>query len=199
VFRSCGASAPQEGIARPEHLFLLREEMVFDHFEKIEGKHWSLVQTRPRNEKYAAAHCEMNGIVVYLPLITKLEIHNRSKRILHLPMFPGYVFACPSKEEETEIRRNKSVWNLKVLSEVDEDGLLRDLEIVRESEILSEKQELVVNPGLHIGETYIMKKAPFKGQEVVLVRRKNAVSVIVNLFFLGRNIEIVCGADELTS
>lgn len=173
--------------------------MVFEHFEKIEGKHWSLVQTRPRNEKYAATHLEMNGVVVYLPLITKLEIHNRGKRVLHLPMFPGYVFACPSREEETIIRRDKCVWQLKVLSEPDEEGLLRDLEIVRQSEILSQKQELVVNPGLRIGETYLMKKAPFKDQEVILVRRKDAVSVVVNLFFLGRNIEILCGADELTS
>ena len=172
--------------------------MVFEHFEKIEGKHWSLVQTRPRNEKYAASHLEMNGVVVYLPLITKLEIHNRSKRVLYLPMFPGYVFACPNREEETIIRRDKCVWQLKVLSEPDEEGLLRDLEIVRQSEILSQKQELVVNPGLQIGETYIVKNGPFKGQEVVLVRRKDAVNVVVNLFFLGRNIEFMCGADELT-
>ena len=114
-------------------------------------------------------------------------------------MFPGYVFACPSKDEETEIRRNKSVWNLKVLSEADEEGLLRDLEIVRQSEILSEKQKLVVNPGLQIGETYLIKKGPFKGQEVILARRKDAVNVVVNLYFLGRNIEFLCGADELTT
>lgn len=171
--------------------------MVFDKFEIIEGKHWSLVLTRPRNEKNAAAHLEMNGVVVYLPLITKVEIHNRSKRVLHLPMFPGYVFACPNREEETIIRRDKCVWQLKVLSEPDEEGLLRDLEIVRQSETLSQKQELVVNPGLCIGETYLMKKAPFKGEEVILVRRENAVKVVVNLFFLGRNIEFLCGADEL--
>lgn len=174
--------------------------MFFEHFEKfekIEGKHWSLVQTRPRNEKSTAAHCETNGIVVYLPLIAKIEIHNRSKRILHLPMFPGYVFACPSHEEETMIRRDKCVWQLKVLPEPDEDGLLRDLEIVRQSEILSQKQQLVVNPGLQIGETYTVKNGPFKGQEVILVHRKDTVNVVVNLFFLGRNIEFLCGADEL--
>jgi len=112
-------------------------------------------------------------------------------------MFPGYVFACPSLEEETIIRRDKCVWNLQVLSKPDEEGLLRDLEIVRQSEILSQKQQLVVNPGLQIGETYIVRKGPFKDQEVVLVRRKDAVSVIVNLYFLGRNIEFMCGAEDL--
>ena len=183
----------------PAICLFLQKKMIFDCFEKIEGKHWSLVQTRPRNEKSAAALCEMNGIVVYLPLITKLEIHNRGKRELHLPMFPGYVFACPGIEEETVIRRNKCVWNLKVLSETDEDGLLRDLEIVRQSELLSQKQQLVVNPGLQIGETYLIRKGPFKGQEVILVRRKDAVNVVVNLYFLGRSIEFQCGADDLSA
>lgn len=171
--------------------------MVFEHFEKYEDKHWSIVLTRPRNEKHAAAQLEMNGVVVYLPLITKLEIHNRSKRVLHLPMFPGYLFACPNREEETIIRRDKCVWQLKVLSELDEEGFLHDLELVRQSEILSREQQLVVNPGLQIGETYIVKNGPFKGQEVILVRRKDAVNVIVNLHFLGRNIEFLCGADDL--
>ena len=145
--------------------------MVFEYFEKIEGKRWSLVQTRPRTEKYAAAHLEMNGVVVYLPLITKLEIHNRSKRVLYLPLFPGYVIACPNREEETIIRRDKCVWQLKILSEPDEEGLLRDLEIVSQGEILSQKQQLVVNPGLQIGETYIVKNGPFKGHPLEIRNR----------------------------
>jgi len=172
--------------------------MEFDHFEKMEGKHWSLVQTRPKKEKITAAYCEGQGLIVYLPLVTKLEIHNRSKRVLHLPMFPGYLFACPNYEEESVIRREKGVWNLKVLSGLEEDELLRDLEIVRKSEILSQKQQLVVNPGLEIGETYKLKKGPFKDKDVVLVHRKDSVNVVVNLSFLGRNIEFLCGADELT-
>ena len=65
------------------------------------------------------------------------------------------------------------------------------------AEILSQKQQLVVNPGLQIGETYTVKNGPFKGQEVILVHRKDTVNVVVNLFFLGRNIEFLCGADEL--
>ena len=84
-----------------------------------------------------------------------------------------------------------------VLSDLDEDGLLHDLEIVRRSELLSRKQPLVVNPGLQIGEIYIMKNGPFVGQEVLLVRRKDAVNVVVNLSFLGRNIEFMCGAGDL--
>ena len=77
---------------------------------------------------------------------------------VQLPMFPGYFFACPSFEEETLIRREKGVWNLKVLSEPEEEGLLEDLKIVRECELLSREHQLVVKPGLQAGQTRGIRK-----------------------------------------
>lgn len=121
----------------------------------------------------------------------------RSKREFHLPMFPGYYFACPSYEEETLIRRDKCVWNLKVLSEPEEESLLKDLKIVRECELLSQDHKLIVNPGLYEGQVVRLKRGPFKDQEVMVVRREDASRIVVNLNFLGRNITIPCNADDL--
>lgn len=170
---------------------------ISEKFVRIPGKHWSLVQTRPRNEKFSAGNCAAQGILVYLPLITKIQTHNRSRRESFLPMFPGYFFACPSYEEETLIRRDKCVCSLKVLSEPEEDDLLRDLKIVRESELLSREHKLVVNPGVCEGSTVRLKKGPFKSCEVIVARREGVSKVIVNLEFLGRNITLACEADEL--
>ena len=166
-------------------------------FVRVAGKHWSLVQTRPRNEKFSARNCSAQGILVYLPLIVKVEIHNRSKRELQLPMFPGYYFACPSYEEETLIRRDKCVWNLKVLSEPEEEELLKDLRIVRESELLARNHKLVVNPGICAGQTMKLKRGPFQNEEVIVERRDGISKVIVNLKILGRNITLTCEADDL--
>ena len=172
-------------------------EDISGRFVRLPGRHWSLVQTRPRTEKFAANSCKAQGIPVYLPLITKIQIHNRSRRELYLPMFPGYFFACPSYEEETLIRRDKCVCSLKVLCEPEEEELLRDLKIVRESELLSREHKLIVNPGLCEGTTVRLKKGPFKSQEVIVARREGVSKVIVNLEFLGRNITIACEADDL--
>jgi len=164
---------------------------------KWEGKHWSLVQTRPRNEKFSAGNCSAQGILVYLPLITKVQVHKRSERKFFLPMFAGYFFACPSYDEETLIRRDKCVWNLKVLNEAQEDELLKDLRIVRESELLARDHKLVVNPGICEGLTMRLKRGPFQSQEVLVVRREGVSKVIVNLNFLGRSITVACEAGDL--
>lgn len=161
------------------------------------GKHWSLVQARPRNEKFSMQNLAAQGLIVYLPLITKVEIHNRAKRERHLPMFPGYFFACPSLEQETIIRRDKCVWNLKVLYNYEEDALINDLKIVRECELLSREHKLVVNPRLKAGDTVRLKNGPFKYYDVIVVKRCDESRVIVNLNFFNRHIELYCTADDL--
>ncbi len=170
---------------------------VAAEFVRIAGQSWCLVQTKPRNEKYSAQSCNAQGIFVYLPLITKVEIHNRSERKLFLPMFPGYFFARASFDELTALRRDKGVWRIQILTEAEEEGLLEDLKRVRESELLSENHELIVNPGLQVGDVVRFKAGPFKGQEVIVESRENIADVIVNLEFLGRSLTIRCRADEL--
>ena len=173
------------------------EEDISAFFRHIPDKRWCLVQTRPRNEKYANQYLTADGILVYLPLITKVEIHNRSKRETRLPMFPGYLFACPNLEEETLIRRNKAVWNLKKLSEAEEEILLGDLRTVRICEKQPAAHKLVVNPGLHQGTPVRIKSGRLKGQDAIVIRRVDELSVIINLFFLGRHLEMRWAADDL--
>ena len=173
-------------------------EDIESFFRSVPDKRWCLVQTRPRNEKYAHRYLSADGILVYLPLITKVETHNRSKRITLLPMFPGYVFACPNLEEETLIRRNKAVWNLKKLTVWEEKNLLRDLQVVRKCEKQSAACKLVVNPELHPGDMVRIKSGSLRGQDAIVVRRENEVMVVINLFFFNRHIQMHWLADDLT-
>lgn len=170
---------------------------ILDSFRRYPDKRWCLVQTRPRNEKWTRNALAAENINVYLPLLTKVEIHHRSRRETLLPMFPGYLFACASLAEETTIRRNKCVWRLQTLSEADEESLLRDLRLVRLCELQSAEHRLTVNPGLQAGDMVRIRSGAFKGQDAVVVRRVDALSVIVNLDFLGRNIDIQWQADDL--
>ena len=170
---------------------------IEEEFVRIPGKQWCLVRTKPRNEKFSAQNCRAQGIFVYLPLLTKVELHNRSERKLQLPMFPGYLFARADLEEITLLRRDKGVWQVQTLSEPEEEGLLADLKLVRESEILSQNHELIVNPTLQVGDAVRFKSGPFRGQEVIVAARENAADVTVNLEFLGRSLTIRCLADEL--
>ena len=172
-------------------------EDIESRFQSFSDKRWCLVQTRPRNEKYAHRYLRADGILVYLPLITKVEIHNRSKRTTLLPMFPGYLFACPNLQEETVIRCHKTVWNLKKLTPLDEETLLKDLQVVRRCEKQAAEHKLIVKPELHPGDTVRIKSGSLKGQDAIVVRRENELTVIINLFFFNRHLQMHWLADDL--
>ena len=175
----------------------ISRDEISESFRKVPGKRWCLVLSRPRNEKWAAKTLEASGVRVYLPLLTKVEIHNRGRRETRLPMFPGYLFACAGSAEENVIRANKCVWRLQALSETDEDSLLRDLRIVRMCELQSARHELVVNPELRKGDAVRIRSGAFRGHEAIVVRRVDALSVIINLDFLGRSIDMRWEAGDL--
>ena len=161
------------------------------------GKSWCLAMIRPRNEKFACTQLGNLGVIGYLPLITKVTIHNRSKRETRLPMFPGYLFLCADQEEQTAIRCNKAVRQLSVLDEYEEESLLADLRQVRRCELESARRELVVNPGLQVGDVVQVKSGAFRGERAVVIRREDALRIVINLNFLGRNIEMLWNADDL--
>ncbi len=170
---------------------------ILESFRKFPGKRWCLVLSRPRNEKWAEKTLAAAGIRVYLPLMTKVEMHNRSRRETRLPMFSGYLFACAEREEEPAIRANKCVWRIQTLSAAEEDSLIRDLRAVRMCELQSADHELTVNPGLQAGDMVRIKSGAFRGYDAIVVRRVDALNVIINLEFLGRNINMRWEAGDL--
>ena len=172
-------------------------DAVFPLLRVEPGRRWCLIQTRPRNEKWTNAHLAAAGVRIYLPLLTKVETHHRSRRETKLPMFPGYLFGCADTEEEELIHRNRCVWNLRKLSETEEEQLLRDLKTVRLCELESAAHRMTVNPGLRSGDPVRITAGAFKGLRAIVVRRVDALSVVINLDFLGRSIDIRWDAGEL--
>lgn len=160
-------------------------------------RRWCLVQTRPRNEKWTFRALVAEQKIVYLPLLTKVEMHNRSRRETLLPMFPGYLFACLDRDEKTAVGANRCVWRVQMLSETDEQSLIRDLKIVRKCELQSADHELVINPGLQAGDMVRIRSGAFRGQDAIVIRRVDALSVIINLDFLGRSIDMRWNAGDL--
>ena len=161
------------------------------------GRSWCLIQTRPRHEKWVGTSLTAAGVKIYLPLLTKVETHHRSRRETKLPMFPGYLFGCAAPEEESLIRGNRCVWNLRRLSEPEERLLLRDLKAVRICELESASRKMTVNPGLRSGDPVRITAGAFKDQRAIVVRRVDELSVIINLDFLGRSIDIRWDAGDL--
>ena len=123
--------------------------IVNEHtFEKIVGGVWCPVVTLPRNEKKLCSVLTAEGIPVYLPLRRHVNIqpviskgkNYCYKRVLHVPMFPGYLFVNVTPELRAELRCNRSVIRILEVNEPQEEVLIEELNLIRELEKFAEEQ-----------------------------------------------------------
>ena len=64
-------------------------------------------------------------------------------------------------------------------------------------ELQSARHELVVNPELRQGDAVRIRSGAFRGHDAIVVRRVDALSVIINLDFLGRSMDMRWEAGDL--
>ena len=55
---------------------------------------WTVMQTGPKQEMAAVAQLKRDGHTAYCPVITKWARIGMMKRIVHVPLFPRYIFAA---------------------------------------------------------------------------------------------------------
>ena len=168
--------------------------------EKSADRYWGFAYLRPRTEKKVAGKLAALGVPVYLPLVNKARLHHGTKVVTSFPMIPGYIFLAAGDLERTELKKHeKEFVQIELLREkFEEETLIRELNALRQFEIVAQSEEINVNPGIQHGDKVIITQGPLKGLETEVIRRedhKNAI--VVNISILEKTIEYPVSADML--
>ena len=166
--------------------------------EKIDGGIWSPVFTLARNEKKIYSILTKKGIPAYLPLKRHVNIQpviskGKSysyKRVLHIPMFTNYLFVNITPEVQTELNWNRSVIRILKPSEVEEETLLNELQIIHELELFSETGDVDVANGLRKGKKVIFTEGSFAGWNGVVDSVDPEGMVYINITSIGSSVRI---------
>ena len=168
-------------------------------FEKIAGGVWCPIFTLPRNEKKLQTTLAASGIPVYLPLRRHVNIqpviskgkNYCYKRVLHVPMFPGYIFANVSPERRGELRCNRSVIRILEVNEPQEEVLIKELNLIRELEKFAENEDIDVVNEMRRGKHVKFIGGAFAGWEgvVLSVDGKDGM-VSVNITSIGTSVSL---------
>lgn len=101
-------------------------------------------------------------------------------------MFCGYVFLCMNYSESREFLTDPAVRRISLFQDTDEKQLINELNLVKKCELLSRERQLEINKGFYPGDRVICNNGPLKGEEVVIVKRDDAVTMIVNWYCFDR-------------
>ena len=141
---------------------------------------WYAVQTRPRHEKKIVAELQEKRIASYLPLLTQVHRWSDRRKVVQVPLFPGYVFV----HEQLDLCVRVSilrVWGvLAFVGPQREAAAIPDSQIEDIRTLLTTKIPLTQYPFLKIGQRVRVRGGVLDGMEGILVtngQRRLVVSV----------------------
>jgi transcription antitermination factor NusG len=131
--------------------------------------HWYAVQTRPRHEKKVAVELTQKCIDSYLPLLNQTHHWSDRRKIVQVPLFPGYLFVRAQLDPRVRVGV-LSIWG--ALAFV---GPQREAVPIPESQIedirtlLNTKVYLSPYPFLRVGQRVRVRGGALDGVEGILV------------------------------
>lgn len=154
----------------------------------IDQPKWSLVHTKPRQEKKLAEHLAAIGVPHYLPVTRCKAVTRGRARITQAVLFPGYLFARWNwLERLTALETNRIVATHPVADEAGMVEHLWDLADLIEKGVPLRLEERIVS-----GQYVRVKSGLLRDKCGVVMKRvgKNRLFVLVNEFLGGVSLEI---------
>ena len=147
---------------------------------------WYLLRCLSRQEKALAADLQQGGAGCFLPLLRSIRYHGNRKAVVHLPMFPGYVFMRGSIERVSDgncARRIASI--IKVVDQKRLDTELRNIHMA-----CFQRAPLRPYPYLREGVRVEVRTGPFRGMRGMIESLGARERLILQVNMLGRAVSV---------
>jgi transcription antitermination factor NusG len=158
---------------------------------------WFAIQTRARHEKKVDAQLQEKGIEAFLPLCSQLHQWSDRQRLVHQPLFAGYVFVHVSELPEI---RHSVLTTSGVCWFVGNSGRgesIPDKEIQDVQIIMNSTLPYAPFPFLRIGQKVRIRGGCLDGLEGILVSKDSERNVVVSVELVRRSVAVRINGFDL--
>jgi len=156
---------------------------------------WFALYTTPRHEKHVSEILAQRQIETFLPLYRTTRRWKKSRPVdLELPLFPTYVFVRIAQGARGAVLGMPGV--VSIVGSAREPWPVPDpdIEAIR---LGLQMGKIEPHPYLTVGERVRIKAGVMTGVEGVLVRKKNALRVVLSLDTIMRSVALEVDADDI--
>jgi len=166
---------------------------VFEHTSRQDSRVYA-VHTKPRQEKALAEGLCAAGVSCYVPLTRRLRSWEHRRRIVHEPLFPGYIFAKCSVDQTYVIHSSGRA--VQVIAAPDPAKTVHELSQIDIA--LEGGVSLDPYPFLKDGKRVVVARGPLRGLEgEVDCRAKTPHRVVLKITTLGRAVALEIDSSAL--
>ena len=162
---------------------------------RSEKNAWCAVYTRHQHEKTVSDVLEAKGFEVFLPLYDSTRKWKDRRKVISLPLFPGYVFVRGAIERRLPVLTTPGVHM--ILSRGERVATLPEAEIDAIRRSVQGQFAVEPHPYLRCGERVRVVRGSLEGVEGVLTRKKNLYRLVLSVDMLAQSVAVEIDAMDV--
>ena len=145
---------------------------------------WYALYTKHQHEKTVAHNLLCKGFETFLPLYATARNWKDRAKLLHLPLFPCYVFLKTNLERRLDVITTPGVHAL--VSNGGQPATIPAAQIESIRQVVSSSAHIEPYPFLKCGDWVRVKSGPLTGIQGILVRNKTTYRLVLSVEMLGK-------------
>ncbi|HVI08035.1 MAG TPA: UpxY family transcription antiterminator [Candidatus Binatia bacterium] len=151
---------------------------------------WYAVQTRSRHEKMVVRQLEGLGFSTFLPVTSQLRQWSDRKKLVELPLFPGYTFVQMEYRPELKLRVLTTEGVVAFVGIHGQGMPIPDRQIEYIQNLIAARVPLESHPFLKVGQRVRIRSGSLNGTEGILVGQENDRMLVVSVELIQRSVSI---------
>jgi transcription antitermination factor NusG len=161
---------------------------------------WYAAYTRHQHEKSAAQILREKGFDALLPLYQAAHRWKDRTQLVHLPVFPCYLFVRASLQSRVNVLQTPGICQL--VEFAGQPVAIPEAEMDSLRALVNSSARYEPHPYLHSGDRVYVKYGPLAGIEGILTRFKNQYRVVLSVQLLQQSVAVevdLAGIERLAS
>jgi transcription elongation factor/antiterminator RfaH len=174
------------------------DTLTFSPWQKPDHA-WYAIQTRSRHEKGVEQRLKSQGVATYLPLMAQVHRWSDRRKLVQVPLFPGYAFIHTNAAAETIAKVNRTHGVVGVLGASGCATPIPDQEIENIQILVANGASWENYPFLQVGQRVRIRGGAFDGVEGVLLEKKGENRLVVSIELIQRSLAVRlegCGIER---
>ena len=158
--------------------------------------YWYAVFSRSRHEKIVATALTNTGVTTFLPLVSEMHSWSDRRKLVDVPLFPGYVFVQIPNTAEAKLHVLKTSGVAQFVGNRKGAVVIPDKEINDVRAVLEKRVSCSSHPFLEVGQRVRIRGGSLDGVEGILVGCDSASKLVISIELIQRSLAVtVCNFD----
>lgn len=172
----------------------MRNPEIVDTAVREQSAWWALY-VRHQHEKMVAEMLSAKMFDVFLPLYDSLRRWKDRRKVISLPLFPGYVFVRGGLERRLQVLTTPGIYM--ALYRGDRIATIPEDEIQAIRRTVEGDLRVEPHPFLKCGERVRVTRGSLEGIEGILVRKKNLYRLVLSVEMLAQSVSVELDASDV--